>query len=142
LNLQQFVVNTCLTFVSYTEICKECVMYSIIQQYYNNISSTNFNKILWKISGMKLVDREQVDMKLCIHSIYFVLRMLKKYVNFESTLNDISFRCVNQAVISIILLHKQHFHLFYWCNATGTYHVKNIKMLCKLDRKQILITEL
>lgn len=30
LNLQQFVVNTCLTFLSYTETCRECVMYSII----------------------------------------------------------------------------------------------------------------
>jgi len=48
----------------------------------NNISSTNFNKIPWKISGMKLVDREQVDMKLCIHFMHFVLRMLKKQLHF------------------------------------------------------------
>jgi hypothetical protein len=91
---------------------------------------------------MKHVDREKDDMKLCIHFMHFVLWMFKKHVNFESTLNDISFRSVNKAVISIILLHRQNFHPFYWWNATGTYHVKNTKMLCKLDRKQILITEL
>jgi hypothetical protein len=107
-----------------------------------NFSSTNFNKIPWNILGMKLVDREQVDMKLCIHFMHFVLRMLKKYVNFESSLNDIPFRSVNQAVISTVLLHRQQFHLFYWCNATGIYHLKDTKMLCKLNRKQILITVL
>jgi hypothetical protein len=52
---------------------------------------------------MKLVDRGQVDMKLCIRCMHFVLRMLTTQVNFESTLNDISFRSVNQAAIYIIL---------------------------------------
>jgi len=43
------------------------------------ITSTKF---LEKFAGMKLVDREQVDMKLCVHFMHFVLRMLKKQVNF------------------------------------------------------------